>query len=118
VDYYDYGCPRADDLKIDGGAGTINGMRTTFIDEDVWNSHSMTHAAMSISVGYGDVADALAVADRVMQAYHVTMANQWDYRDTTTTYDNNGVFDPMAPSVRPLIRTMPDRQFGGRCRWR
>merc|ERR1712048_1134105 len=53
------------------------GLSTGFIDQDVWNSHSMTHAAMSIYSGYGSVADALAVANKVIDTYRTTMADQW-----------------------------------------
>merc|ERR1711862_1057518 len=78
------------------------GLTTGFIDEDVWNSHSMTHAAMSIYSGFGSVADALSVANKVMEAHRTTMADQWDYRDTTTPYDAQGRYDPTGiprPSV-------------------
>merc|ERR1711988_1304799 len=77
-----------------GEESLASGVATGFLDEDTWNAHSMTHAAMSIYSGYGTAADALGVAGKVIEAYRETMADQWDYRDTTTPYDDEGNFDP------------------------
>merc|ERR1712070_438522 len=102
VDYY-RGCPAP------GEDSLTSGVTGGFIDEDTWNSHSMTHAAMSIYSGYGTAADALGVAGKVIKAYRETMADQWDYRDTTTPYDDKGHFDPEG-IPRPSVNSHYARQ--------
>jgi len=107
VNYY-RGCPSSVEQGLDESI-TTPGAGTSFIDDDVWNSHSMTHAAMSIYSGYGSVEAAMQVANGVIEAYRVTMADQWDYRDTTTTYDNGGRFDPDG-IPRPSVNSHYARQ--------
>eukprot|EP01065_Artemidia_motanka_P049055 TRINITY_DN804_c0_g1_i5.p1 TRINITY_DN804_c0_g1~~TRINITY_DN804_c0_g1_i5.p1 ORF type:complete len:885 (+),score=294.18 TRINITY_DN804_c0_g1_i5:94-2748(+) len=98
VEYY-HGCPKS-------GSPVVG---TGFIDQDVWNSHSMTHAAMSIYSGYGSAADAMGVAALVTDAYRTVMADQWDYRDTTTTYNAQGGWDPKG-LPRPSVNSHYARQ--------
>merc|ERR1712107_625910 len=107
VQYYK-GCPKQGEVKL-AQSNVVNGLTTGFIDEDVWNSHSMTHAAMSIYSRFGSVSDALIVANKVMEAYRTTMADQWDYRDTTTPYDANGHYDPTG-IPRPSVNSHYARQ--------
>merc|ERR1712107_738886 len=107
VQYYK-GCPKQGEVKL-AQSNVVNGLTTGFIDEDVWNSHSMTHAAMSIYSGFGSVADALAVANKVIDTYRTTMADQGDYRDTTTPYDANGHYDPTG-IPRPSVNSHYARQ--------
>lgn len=104
VDYY-RGCPAPSEDSLSSAVAVGSG----FIDEDTWNSHSMTHAAMSIYSGYGTAADALGVAGKVIKAYRETMADQWDYRDTTTPYDDKGRFDPEG-IPRPSVNSHYARQ--------
>lgn len=86
------------------------GIRTGFLDQDVWNSHSMTHAALSLYTRLGSASDAMAVAVQVMHAYQTVMTDQWDYRDTTTTYDDaNGRYDPNG-QPRPSVNSHYGRQ--------
>lgn len=107
VNYY-HGCPKDSHETLEAGTGA-SGMTTDFIDQDVWNSHSMTHAAMSIYSGYGTVSDALGVASKVIEAYRTTMTDQWDYRDTTTPYDERGNYDPNG-IPRPSVNSHYARQ--------
>jgi len=107
VEYYK-GCPSHGEERLASGI-TTRGLTTDFVDGDTWNSHSMTHAAMSIYSGYGTAADALSVAGKVIEAYRETMADQWDYRDTTTPYDDEGRFDPDG-LPRPSVNSHYARQ--------
>ena len=98
----------------DGSAGLPRdrngGIRTGFLDQDVWNSHSMTHAALSLYTRLGSATDAVSVASKVMRAYQTVMTDQWDYRDTTTTYDDaNGHYDPNG-QPRPSVNSHYGRQ--------
>ena len=98
----------------DGSAGLSRGrgggIRTGFLDQDVWNSHSMTHAALSLYTRLGSVTDAVSVASKVMRAYQAVMTDQWDYRDTTTTYDDaTGRYDPNG-QPRPSVNSHYGRQ--------
>jgi len=104
VNYYKGACNSGFSSEVHS-----QGLTTGFIDQDVWNSHSMTHAAMSIYSGYGSVADALEVADKVTSAYRTTMADQWDYRDTTTRYNAAGRYDPEG-LPRPSVNSHYARQ--------
>jgi len=107
VNYYK-GCPAQGEDMLASGI-TSQGLTTGFVDGDTWNSHSMTHAAMSIYSGYGTAADALSVAGKVIEAYRETMADQWDYRDTTTPYNDDGHFDPEG-LPRPSVNSHYARQ--------
>jgi hypothetical protein len=108
VNYYKGHCAALGEDRPTSGV-SAQGLTTGFVDEDVWNSHSMTHAAMSIYSGYGTAADALGVAGKVIEAYRETMADQWDYRDTTTPYDDEGRFDPEG-IPRPSVNSHYARQ--------
>jgi len=109
VDYYK-GCPKngaaPNEFQSSVAAG---GLSTGFVDGDVWNSHSMTHAAMSIYSGFGTAKDALHVADKVIETQRTTMTDQWDYRDTTTPYDEDGKYDPDG-LPRPSVNSHYARQ--------
>eukprot|EP01062_Namystynia_karyoxenos_P020533 TRINITY_DN17768_c0_g1_i1.p1 TRINITY_DN17768_c0_g1~~TRINITY_DN17768_c0_g1_i1.p1 ORF type:complete len:1046 (+),score=334.04 TRINITY_DN17768_c0_g1_i1:92-3139(+) len=109
VDYYQ-GCPGSEAASAAGTGQTgVSKMRTGFIDQDVWSSHAPVHAAMSIFAGYGDTADALAIAAKEMDLYRETMADQWDYRDTTTTYAPDGSFSAQGIK-RPTVNSHYARQ--------
>ena len=89
------GSPGFENAKLrytTGGGGGRSGVG--FSDFDTWNAHAFTHAALSIYARAGSTDDALSVAERNANAYRVVMADQWDYRDTTTTYDAKGAIDP------------------------
>merc|ERR1711881_751428 len=48
-------------------------------------------------------------AGKVIEAYRETMADQWDYRDTTTPYDDAGHFD-LEGMPRPSVNSHYARQ--------
>ena len=48
----------------------------------------MTHAALSVAVGLGSTADALAVAGLVLNSYRTVLHGQLDHPDTTAIYDD------------------------------
>lgn len=86
--------------------------KADFVDEDVWNAHSMSHAALSIYTRAGTTSDAMNVAGLVLDAYRVKMNDQWDYRDTTTAYDDSVVpkkVDPLG-LWRPSVNSHYGRQ--------
>ena len=76
-------------------------------DEDAWAETSMTHAALSVAVGLGSTADALAVAELVLDSYRTVLNDQWDYRDTTGIYDD-GSADKWG--LRPKVNSHYSRQ--------
>ena len=106
IDYYWGNCKRMSVLPVaEDPASHKSILNAGFIDEDVWNSHSMTHAALSLYTQTGSASDALGVAQLVLKAYSVTMADAWDYRDTTTPYDDaTGEYDQQG-LPRPTVNS-------------
>eukprot|EP00756_Hemistasia_phaeocysticola_P014007 Hpha_TRINITY_DN15317_c0_g15::TRINITY_DN15317_c0_g15_i1::g.89549::m.89549 len=95
-----------DPPSVPRDAGSVLG--EDFIDQDVWASHSFTHAAVSLYIGQ-DEDEALKVAARVLKAYQSVVKDQWDFRDTMTTYGSGGAWDPAAPPT-PSVNSHYARQ--------
>jgi len=111
IDYYRDGCPRDQgragrtaqkfsdrkDTSFDKFTRVAESQSTLsaqFQDRDNWNIHSVTHAALALYTNATGATNALRVAQEMLDTYRVILADQWDFRDTTTMYG-----ETLVPSV-------------------